>query len=116
MITVTWGYGRATNAFSRREHSDERRKTQFSYESDDKNSSRPRYIRVAAIDIVSIQGIRKIYVVVSQKTGPTHVAKNVPRSAILIFRTNSRSINISHYQTRENKNYRSGQDKQIPVH
>ena len=112
MITVTWGYGRATNAFSRREQSDERRKPQFSYVSDDKNSSRPRYIRVAAIDIVSIQGIRKIYVVVSQKTGPTHVAKNVPRSAILIFR----SINISHYQTRENKNYRSGQDKQIPVH
>jgi hypothetical protein len=39
----------------------------MSYTSEDKKSSKPRYIREAAIVIVIAQGKRKIYVAVSQK-------------------------------------------------
>ena len=51
------------------------------YTSDDKKSSKPRYIRAAAIVNVIIQGKRKIYVEVSHKKAgnPSICSKqNVP--------------------------------------
>jgi hypothetical protein len=53
----------------------------LSYTSEDIKPSRSRYIREAAIVIVSNQGKKKIYVAVSQKklVNLSHVAKkNIP--------------------------------------
>ena len=46
---------------------EKRGKRRISYISEDKKSSKPRYIREAPIVIVIIQGKRKIYVTVSQR-------------------------------------------------
>lgn len=63
-LMVPGGYVRATMVFST--HIAWR--WRLTYISEDKKSSRPRYIRVAAIVIVINQGMWKICVSVSQKT------------------------------------------------
>jgi hypothetical protein len=66
--------------------------------SKDKKSSRPRYIRVAAIDIMITQGTWKICVVVSQKNSnlpPLITNTYVLGQAMLVFGAKSSSINIS---------------------
>ena len=53
--------------------SGEERKTELSYASEDKKSSKPRYILVAAMFIVIIQGMIKICVAKSHnQTGNSH--------------------------------------------
>ena len=95
----------------------EERKTELSYTSEDKKSSKPRYILVAAMVIVIIQGMIKICVAKVTTKLVTHTQSKKERT-VLSGPDIWRRFKFNQYfsSRQENKKYHSDQGKETPAH